>query len=63
MEYYAGLDVSLKKISICVVNRDGKTMASVPLIPRASRAGFATVISRPCGSCRTAECYRYGCSE
>lgn len=27
MEYYAGLDVSLKEISICVVDRDGKTVA------------------------------------
>ena len=27
MEHYAGLDVSLKEISICVVDRDGKTVA------------------------------------
>ena len=27
MEYYAGLDVSLKEISICVVDGDGKTIA------------------------------------
>ena len=27
MEYYVGLDVSLKEISICVVDRDGKTVA------------------------------------
>jgi transposase len=27
MEYYAGLDVSLKEISICVVDRDGETVA------------------------------------
>ena len=27
MEHYAGLDVSLKEISICVVDRDGKTIA------------------------------------
>lgn len=27
MEYYAGLDVSLKEISICVVDLDGKTIA------------------------------------
>ena len=27
MEYYAGLDVSLKEISICVVDEDGKTIA------------------------------------
>lgn len=27
MEYHAGLDVSLKEISICVVDRDGKTVA------------------------------------
>lgn len=27
MENYAGLDVSLKEISICVVDRDGKTIA------------------------------------
>ncbi|OIQ24269.1 MAG: IS110 family transposase, partial [Alphaproteobacteria bacterium MedPE-SWcel] len=27
MEYYVGLDVSLKEISICVVDRDGETVA------------------------------------
>ena len=27
MEYYVGLDVSLKEISICVVDRDGATVA------------------------------------
>jgi len=27
MEHYAGLDVSLKEISICVVDHDGKTIA------------------------------------
>ena len=27
MDYYAGLDVSLKEISICVVDEDGKTIA------------------------------------
>ena len=27
MEHYAGLDVSLKEISVCVVDRDGKTVA------------------------------------
>ena len=27
MKYYAGLDVSLKEISICVVDDDGKIMA------------------------------------
>ena len=27
MEYHAGLDVSLKDISVCVVNRDGNTLA------------------------------------
>ncbi|UOA26966.1 IS110 family transposase [Pseudosulfitobacter sp. DSM 107133] len=27
MEHYAGLDVSLKEISICVVDHDGKTVA------------------------------------
>ncbi len=27
MEHYAGLDVSLKEISICVVDREGKTLA------------------------------------
>jgi predicted NBD/HSP70 family sugar kinase len=27
MKYYAGLDVSLKEISICVVDHDGKTIA------------------------------------
>lgn len=27
MEHYAGLDVSLKEISICAVDRDGKTIA------------------------------------
>lgn len=27
MEYYAGLDVSLKEIAICVVDRDGETVA------------------------------------
>lgn len=27
MENYAGLDVSLKEISVCVVDRDGKTIA------------------------------------
>ena len=27
MEHYAGLDVSLKEISICVVDADGKTIA------------------------------------
>ena len=27
MEHYAGLDVSLKGISICVVDEDGKTIA------------------------------------
>lgn len=27
MIYYAGLDVSLKEISICVVDADGKTVA------------------------------------
>lgn len=27
MEYYAGLYVSLKEISICVVDGDGKTIA------------------------------------
>lgn len=27
MDYYAGLDVPLKEISICVVDRDGKTVA------------------------------------
>lgn len=26
MEYYAGLDVSPKEISICVVDKDGKAM-------------------------------------
>jgi transposase len=26
MEYYAGLDVSLKAISICMVDADGKTV-------------------------------------
>ena len=29
MEYYVGLDVSLKEISICVVDRDGKTVGCV----------------------------------
>jgi len=27
MEHYAGLDVSLKEISICVVDHNGKTIA------------------------------------
>jgi transposase len=29
MEHYAGLDVSLKEISICVVDNDGQTTARV----------------------------------
>ena len=28
MEYYVGLDVSLKEISICVVDRDGGTVVA-----------------------------------
>jgi len=42
MVYYAGLDVSLKEISICVVDAGGKTVAGAypPLTPRAWRAGF-----------------------
>ena len=27
MNYYAGLDVSLKEISICIVDEDGKILA------------------------------------
>jgi len=27
MEHHAGLDVSLKEISICVVDHDGRTIA------------------------------------
>lgn len=27
MTYYAGLDVSLKEISICVINNDGEVLA------------------------------------
>lgn len=31
MTYYAGLDVSLKEISICVVDNDGLYRISLPL--------------------------------
>ena len=46
MEHYAGLDVSLKEITVCVV--DGMERSSrgerVPPIQMVSRVGFATAI-------------------
>ncbi|WP_425274910.1 IS110 family transposase [Thioclava sediminum] len=62
LENYAGLDVSLKEISICVVDRDGKTVARGTPIPRASLAGFATGRSSRTASCMRAGCCRSGCS-
>lgn len=43
MDYYAGLDVSLKEISICVVDADGRTVARGVPQPtlRAWQDGFA----------------------
>ncbi len=42
MKYYAGLDVSLKKISICVVDADGKTVARgvSPAVPEGVAGWF-----------------------
>jgi len=44
MEHYAGLDVSLKEISICVVDRDGKTVArgTCPAVPDGVAGWFRT---------------------
>ena len=42
MEHYAGLDVSLKEISICVVDYDGQTIArgSCPADPKGAASWF-----------------------
>lgn len=44
MEHYAGLDVSLKEISICVVDEDGKTVArgACPADPEGVAGWFRT---------------------
>lgn len=44
MQHYAGLDVSLKEISICVVDRDGKTIArgACPADPEGVAGWFRT---------------------
>ena len=49
MEYYAGLDVSMKEISICVVDRDGKTIArgSCPADPEGVAGWFRNRSLRP----------------
>lgn len=43
MKYYAGLDVSLKENSICVVDTDGRTVARV-----GCRSGMTARQSHPC---------------
>ena len=40
MEYYAGLDVSLKEISICVVDEDGTVLHLVKLFAGHHSFGF-----------------------
>ncbi|TRD14905.1 IS110 family transposase [Palleronia caenipelagi] len=49
MEYYAGLDVSLKEISICVVDANGKTIArgTCPADPEAVAGWFRNRDLRP----------------
>ena len=50
MEHYAGLDVSLKEISICVVDRDGKTIArgNCPADPEGVAGWFRNRDLTPC---------------
>ena len=45
MEYYAGIDVSLKEGSVCVVNATGKVVREVKLASEPE----ALVIFRPIG--------------
>lgn len=50
MEHYAGLDVSLKATSICVVDRDGKTVArgTCPTDPEGVAGWFRNRSLTPC---------------
>ena len=64
MEYYAGLDVSLKEISVCVVDADGIAIerGTCPADPEGVAGWFATAVSSPDGSYTRAGCSRSGCS-
>ena len=38
MEYFAGLDISMKETHICVVDRDGKVVSEARRSPRLQRS-------------------------
>lgn len=50
MDYYAGLDVSLKEISICVVDEGGRTVARgvCPADPEGVAGWFCTRLLWSC---------------
>ncbi len=64
MTYYAGLDVSLKEVSICVVDDDGEVWRRVArqLILKGWQVGSGTDLWPQSGSCMKAVSFRSGCS-
>ena len=63
MKYYAGLDVSLKEISICIVDDDGKIVAqgSAPCDAEGVQGWFKARLRRN-GSCMRVVLFRSGFS-
>jgi transposase len=53
MKYYVGLDVSLKEISVCVIDGDGKIKArgTTPADPMAVKSWFKKSLTRAGNYC------------
>ena len=62
MTYYAGLDVSLKEISICVVDNDGEVVmhGTAPADPVGVAGWFKTGLWNLSGSRMKVASFRFG---
>ena len=63
MAYYAGLDISLKEVPICIVDDDGEVGAqgTAPADPERVAGGSRTDLRRQSGSCMKMGGFRSGC--
>lgn len=62
MTYYAGLDVSLKEISICIVDMDGEIVAqgTAPADPTGVAGWLKNRSRHPRGLCMKVDNFRSG---
>ena len=65
MKHFAGLDVSLKAVSICVVDADGGVVAlgTAPADPQGIAGWFRNRSSRRTASSMKADSFQSGCNE